>query len=152
MSNLVDLWSEREASLIGDDTLPTLTLKNTSTGPGLKVDTLVVMSGASINLANLSNLIIPSGATINSAVTAENALVIGRTVISSPTVALLKFFASGASVPIMSFGGAALVSCTTIKFTTGGVAGTYALRIKNPDDTLSWIPCLPDAAVTAAAI
>ncbi len=35
MSNLVSIWSETDAAIIGDDSTPGLTLSNTSTGPGL---------------------------------------------------------------------------------------------------------------------
>lgn len=146
------MWSESEASLIGDDALPTLTLKNTSTGPGLKVDSLVVTGVASIQG------IVPSGS-INSATTISSAATVGipltlnRSVIGSPTVALLNFVASGASVPILAFGGAALVSAVSIVFAaSANWGGLAALRVKGTDGTLKWIPVLPDGVVTAAAV
>ena len=39
LSNLVSLWSETDPAMIGDDSTPTLTLGNSSSGLGLKVDT-----------------------------------------------------------------------------------------------------------------
>lgn len=60
--------------------------------------------------------------------------------------------ASVASGALIAFTGDSLVSCTTIKFTTGGVNGTKAIRIVNPDGTFAWIPVLPDGAVTGAAL
>ena len=60
--------------------------------------------------------------------------------------------ASVASGAAIAFTGDALVSCTSILFTTGGVSGTKAIRIVQADGTFAWIPVLPDAAVTGAAI
>ncbi len=37
MSNLVDLWSETNPSLVTDDTTPSLTLSNATVGPSLKL-------------------------------------------------------------------------------------------------------------------
>lgn len=60
--------------------------------------------------------------------------------------------ASVASGAVLAFTTDSLVSCTTIKFITGGVSGTKAIRIVNPDGTFAWIPVLPDGAVTGAAV
>ena len=153
MPNLVDIWAESQAALIGDDAQPALTLTNSSTGAGLQVDRLVVTSTATIagniNFAGAFN----SAVTITSAATATVPFQIVRTVIGSPTVGLARFTVSGASVPVFSFGANALVSAVSIVFAaSANWAGTYALRIKAPDDTLAWIPVLPNAVVTAAAI
>ncbi len=48
MSNLVSLWSETDAALIGDDSTPALTLQNTSSGPGLLVTKTVAASSPTI--------------------------------------------------------------------------------------------------------
>lgn len=48
MANLVNLWSESDACLIGDDSTPGLTLSNTSTGPGLLVTKTVSASSPTI--------------------------------------------------------------------------------------------------------
>ena len=52
----------------------------------------------------------------------------------------------------MQLGGVAYVSCSTIKFITGAVAGTGAIRVVRTDGTFGWIPVLPDSAITAAAV
>ena len=72
---------------------------------------------------------------------------------SKATIVGMEFNgASVASGAILKFSGDALVSCTTIKFITGGAAGTKAIRIVQADGTFAWIPVLPDAAVTGAAV
>ncbi len=48
MANLVNIWGESNADLIGDDSTPTLTLKNTSTGVALSVLGATAVSGALI--------------------------------------------------------------------------------------------------------
>jgi len=58
---------------------------------------------------------------------------------------------SVASGAVFAFLGDALVSASTIKFTTGAVDGTYALRVVTAKGTFGWIPVLPDTAVTLAA-
>lgn len=58
---------------------------------------------------------------------------------------------SVASGAVFAFTGDALVSASSILFTTGGVAGTYAIRVVTPKGTFGWIPVLPDGAVTLAA-
>ena len=58
---------------------------------------------------------------------------------------------SVASGAVMMLGADSFVSCATIKFTTGGVAGTGAMRVVLTDGTFAWIPLLPDSALTAAA-
>ena len=115
MSNLIDLWSETNPSLIADDATPALTLRNTSTGAALSL----------VQGAKGANATVGIGLTI----TGQSA-------------------ASGA---VLAFLGDSLVSCATIIATTGGVAGTYALRVVTPKGTFGWIPVYPDAAVTTAA-
>lgn len=154
MSNLVDLWSETQASLIGDDAQPSLTLTNTSTGPGLKVDRLVVTSTATIaGQVNLAGSL-SGNVTIGSGATEALAVSLTRTVIGSPSVALQSFQVSGASVPVFEFKANALVSAVSIVFAaSGNWAGLSAVRVKFSDGTTyGWIPVLPSAVVTAAAI
>lgn len=90
------------------------------------------------------------GFAFKSTATESQALKIDQTVVGSPTVALLGLtvasVASGAAIELL---GTSFVSCTTIKFVTGGVAGTGAVRVKYGDN-YGWIPVLPDGAVTAA--
>jgi len=146
MSNLVDLWSETQASLIGDDTGPALTLRNTAGGPGLNVDRLVAISGATMGLLSATDMVI-SNMTVSllrvaQAIPAANATIIGTSFQG----------ASRASGALFAFTANALVSLTSVLATTGGVAGTYGLRVVRPDGTFGWIPVYPDGAVTAAAI
>lgn len=115
MSNLVDLWSETQASLIGDDAQPALTLRNVSTGAALSL----------VQAAKAGNATVGIGLTLG-----------GQSV------------ASGA---IFAFLGDSLVSAATVQATTGGVAGTYLIRIVTPNGQFGWIPVYPSAAVTAAA-
>ena len=49
-------------------------------------------------------------------------------------------------------GSQAFVSVSTIKFTTGVVAGTGVIRVVLPNGTFGWIPVLPDATVTGSAV
>jgi hypothetical protein len=115
MSNLIDLWSETNPTLGGDDSTPALTLRNTSTGAALSL----------VQGAKTGNATVGIGLTLT-----------GQSV------------ASGA---VLAFLGDSLVSCATIIATTGGVAGTYALRVVTPNGQFGWIPVYPSAAVTAAA-
>lgn len=48
MGNIVSIWSETNADIVGDDSTPALTLKNTSTGPGLLVTKTVATSSPTI--------------------------------------------------------------------------------------------------------
>lgn len=154
MSNLIDLWSEAQASFIGDDSQPALTITNSSTGAGLQTNRLVVTGGATIagqvNFAGSlsANVTIGSGATEGLAVT------LVRTVIGSPSVALQSYQVSGASVPVFEFKSNALVSAVSIVFAaSGNWAGLQVVRVKFSDGTTyGWIPVLPSATVTAAAI
>lgn len=49
-------------------------------------------------------------------------------------------------------GAQSFISVSTIKFITGGTAGTGAFRVVLPDGRYAWIPLLPDAAVTGIAV
>lgn len=154
MSNLLDLWAETAASFIGDDSQPALTITNSSTGAGLQTNRLVVTGAATIggqvNFAGsfLGNVTIASGATEALAVT------LTRTVIGSPSVALQAYQTSGASIPVFEFKSNALVSAVSIVFAaSGNWAGLSVVRVKFSDGTTyGWIPVLPSATVTAAAI
>lgn len=60
---------------------------------------------------------------------------------------------STASAAVLKLSGTqAYVSVSTIKFTTGAVAGTGAIRVLRPDGTFGWIPVMPDTAVTGIAV
>ena len=152
--------------IAGSETTPLLELYNASTGPGLKVDNMVVTSTATIasvniaagavnpltsnvTVATVQDLIVASSATINSNATLEPAVHVQSTVISGPTqAAMVLGVASTASAPAIRLAGTAFVSCTSIDFTTAAVAGVGAIRVAHTDgDTLGWIPVMPDAAV-----
>ena len=131
MANLINLDAEVGANYIGDDAGPSLTVSNLSTGPGLKVHGLVLTSTASIDAATIGGPVLAAAATI------ANLNLRG---------------ASRASGAVFALKGDAFVSVTTIKATTGGVAGSGAIRIVLTDGTFGWIPVYPDGAVTAAAV
>ena len=147
MSNIVSLWSESQANMIGDDAQPTLALKNTSTGIGLEVDYMVSTSGASI-------AIITGNPLFTSNATAVNVHRVTRTVIGTASVALAMYSVSGASIPVFEFQNNAMVSVVSIVFAaSGNWVGLSAVRVKYSDNTtFGWIPILPGAVVTAAAI
>lgn len=123
------------ADLIGDDAQPALNLRNVGTGPALRAEGIVGASGASIDQLNL----VGRGA---GSILAGNATVGQQLIFSHP---------SRASGAILKFTGG-LISASSILATTGGVAGTYAVRVVVPSGVFGWIPIYPDAAVTGAAV
>lgn len=82
-----------------------------------------------------------------------SALRLHNTPSANASVAVLELgvgsVASAAAIGLIE---GAFVSVSTVKFTTGGVAGSGAIRVVRTDGTFGWIPVLPDGAVTAAAI
>lgn len=144
MANLINIDAEVGANMIGDDAQPTLTMENSSTGAALEVRKLAVVSTASIDVAHIPHL--------RSGATTAVPLTVGREgAIASPTVAVLALnLTSTASAPVFELQNQGFVSCTTILFTTGAVAGTGAIRVKYGDN-YGWIPVLPGGSVTAAA-
>ena len=160
MANLININAEQGANMIGDDAQPTLTLTNTSTGPALSLDRLVVTGAATIggdvNFAGTSAGLttITAPVTLISTTTLVTSLNIIRTQIGNGSVALAIFSVSGASVPVFEFQRNAIVSAVSIVFAaSANWGGLAAVRVKKNDDTtLGWIPVLPDAVVTAAAI
>lgn len=152
MSNLLNLNAEIGADIIGDDAQPTLTFRNISTGAGAKVEGLACVSNASIDYAMMPKALVGT-ATVITGTAGVVPLTVGRTAAGNYSTGVLKLAGqSVASGCVIELTGTAFVSCSTIKFITGGVAGTGAFRVKLTDgDTLGWIPILPDAALTAAA-
>jgi hypothetical protein len=71
---------------------------------------------------------------------------------ANASISGLKLTSSVASEATMQLGGTAFVSCSTINFTTAAVAGLGAIRVLRTDGTFGWIPVMPNAAVTAAAV
>lgn len=151
MANIININAEVGANFIGDDAQPSLTMANSSTGPGLSVGRLLTASGASIDILTTGSILNTANATIMSTATEGVPLTLSRNlVVSSPTVALLKLgIGSGASAPVLELAEQAFVSCTTIQFTTVAVAGTGAIRVKYGDN-YGWIPVMNNTAVTAA--
>lgn len=114
-SNLVDLYSESQASLIADDTQPSLSLTNTSTGGALRVS---------------------------------------RTLTGGSSIGLMQVSVSGASVPVFQLQANSFVSAVSIIFAAAtGWAGMGGIRVQLSDGiTYGWIPIVPSAQFTAAAI
>lgn len=161
MPNILNINAESGANIIGDDAQPTLTLTNSSSGAALEVSRLVVTSTATLaGDINLSTGVLAGPATISgrvvftSSATATNQVNFVRTVIGSPSVATAVFSVSGASIPVMEFQANALVSAVSIVFAaSANWAGMSGVRVKFSDGvTYGWIPVLPSAVFTAAAI
>ena len=137
--NILNIDADTGANIIGDEATPVLTISNSSTGPALEVNDLVVTSAA----------------TVNSSVAGEPALNINKTVVSTYSVATMGLgVASTASAPAIRLLGTAFVSATSIDFgDTAAVSGHGAIRVMNTDgDTMGWIPVIPDARVDAAVV
>lgn len=135
MANIRNIDAEVGANFIGDDAQPTLRIENSSTGPALSAD----------------KLLITSTATVVSNTTTGVPVTFSSTVLSGPTTARATFVASTASAPVFELKGQSYVSAVSLIFAAGsGWAGMGAIRVKRPDGTLGWIPVLPDAQVTGA--
>lgn len=92
-----------------------------------------------------------SSATLALSNTVGPALEVASKGVANASISGLRL--TNASMPsgaVMMLGVGAFVSVTTLLFTTGGVAGSGAIRIVKSDGTFGWVPVLPDAAVTAA--
>lgn len=141
MANLVNLYAESQADMIGDDNSPALTLSNTGNGPGLRVYGLVSTSTASIDVADLP--IIQSSA-------AGNTVLIRRTAVGSQSVGVLKIQGSStASGAAIEFANKAFISITSTVLTT--VANTdYAIPVQVGLET-RYIPCFKAAALIGGA-
>lgn len=127
MSNLINLYSESGADMIGDDAQPTLELVNTSTGAALRAKTIDVGVGT-------------TGVTIR------------RAVVGNISIGVLRVqgnsLASGAMLEFT--GNRAFASITSVVLTT--VANTdYAIRVQVGLET-RWIPLFKDAAIIGAAV
>ena len=132
MSNLLDLYAESQASFIGDDAQPALTITNSSTGAGLQTNRLVASSSATIAQVN-----------VHPGILAANATVVGIN-IATP---------SRASGAVLNLRGQAFVSAVSIVFAaSANWAGMGAVRVVKSNGEFGWIPVLPDAVVTAAAV
>src|SRR3990167_1913284 len=130
MPNLVNIWAEAGADIIGDDAQPTLTFRNTSTGSAILAERLAVVSTASIDAVRIGGPILAAAATITN---------------------LHLAGASRASGAIFALKGDAFTSAVSLIFAAGtGWAGMGAIRVVRTDGTFGWVPVLPDGQVTAA--
>lgn len=134
MPILPDLYSD-PAQLIGQDNEPAFRLRNTGAGPSLLAEGAVAISTASIDKA-----VFTGGGASN--ILAANATISMQATWSTP---------SRASAAVWKFEGG-LISASSILATTGGVSGTYAIRVVLPSGVFGWIPIYPSGAVTGAAV
>ena len=127
MANIVNLDSETGANMIGDDSQPTLTIGNSSTGRGLDL--------SAVGAAALR---------INKVIGAANA---------TGTAGIELVGASAASGAVLALlNKSSYVSTTTIKFNTAVAANTGAIRIVLPDGTFGYIPVMDPGDVTGVAV
>lgn len=161
MANLINIHAETGADIIGDDAQPTLTLSNTSTGPGLLVRGLAVVSTASLDNVNLTGNLIIGGTLTGGAqfaftsISSVASLRVGGPILAAAAT-VTNFHLAGASRAsgaLMAIKGDGFVSAVSLIFAAGaGWAGMGAIRVVRTDGTFGWIPVLPDAQVTAAAV
>lgn len=125
MPNIRNIDAEIGADMIGDDAQPTLTMRNSSTGPGLSVGRLVGSSGASLDAVTIGG---------------------AGTVTVAPLIIVPSSLASAPALRVLTGG---FASITSVVLTT--VANTdYAIRVWVGGQP-RWIPCFTDAAIIGAA-
>lgn len=159
LKQILNLDSDTEANVIGNEATPVLSLSNSSTGPGLKLDNLVVTSTATIpsvraaTIMSTADLVVSSTATINANATLEPAAHFQNTMIQGATQETVTLgVSSTASAPAIRLVGTAFVSCTSILWTGAALAGVGVIRVAHSDtDTLGWIPVLPNTMVDTVA-
>ena len=122
MANLPDLYAD-PAQLVGEDSEPAYTFRNTGAGPAIRAEGVAVASTASID-----KVVFTGGGAGN--ILAGNATIGQQATFSTP---------SRASAAVFKFEGG-LISASSILATTGGVAGTYAIRVALPSGVFGWIP------------
>ena len=125
MSDLVNLHAESGRDIIGDDTTPTLSLSNSSTGADLDLNTIQSSS-------------------------ATEGVAVQQSVVGNLSIGVLKIVgnsvASGAAI---EFSNKAFVSITSIILTS--VANCdYVVRVQVGNVT-RWIPLFKDAALDGEA-
>lgn len=148
----MNLYAESGRNIIGDDSTPTLTLENSSTGEGLKFQNTV--DGTGVQLATVSGattaVYLQSGAEVlrvlgsvatitasfRSSATQGTALEARHTVISAPTAPVMTFTNSCASGAFFEFKGflASIASAGSI---------TRGVRVKFGNE-LGWMPVFMD--------
>jgi len=125
MPNIVNLYAESNADMIGDDANATLTLSNSSTGADLRVGTV---EGES----------------------ATSTVLVRQPVVGNMSIGVLRIQGNSvASGAVLEFTTKAFASITSVVLTT--VANTdYAIRVQVGLET-RWIPLFKDAAIIGAA-
>ena len=141
MANLVNLWAESGADLIGDDNTPALALYNTGNGPGLQVGRLNAVSTASIDILDVPTI---------QASAAAARVTIRNTAVGNQSIGVLRIqgnsVASGAAI---EFSQKAFISITSTVLTT--VANTdYAVVVQVGLET-RYLPLYKAAAIIGGA-
>lgn len=146
MADVVNLNAESDRNIIGDDSSPTLTLENTSSGNVLKLQNaggtgvaLSIISCATTPLlVNGAGLGVTSGGFVfNSTASAVNSLVLSNTKVQSPTVAILKLSNnSTASGPLLDLG---RVDFGVVSTASACATIDFAFRVK-VGDMYGWVP------------
>lgn len=109
MANQINLNAETDANMIGDDSSPTLTLENSSSGNALKLQnaggTGVALSVVS---APTTSVFVPApnqAGHFRSSATTAPVLIIDKTVVGGSTIAPLRLLVSQASGAFIGVGG-----------------------------------------------
>ena len=109
MANVLNLNAEADANIIGDDSSPTLTLENTSSGNALKLQNA---SGTGVTLSLVSapttSVFVQApniAGHLRSAATTAPALILDKTIVGGSTIAPLRLLVSQASGAFVGIGG-----------------------------------------------
>lgn len=141
MADLVNLNAESGRNIIGDDSTPTLTLENTSSGNALQLQnaggTGVALSIVSTPTTALFANVVGTAGHFRSNASLQPAVIADQGVISSPTVAVVRLTQSAASGAFFELRGflASIASATSI---------TRGIRVKF-GDSYGWIPIYESA-------
>lgn len=141
MANLVNLYGETNADMIGDDNTPALSLYNTGNGPGLQVGRLNAVSTASIDI--LVTQVIRSA-------NATTPVQIQQTVVGNQSIGIMQILGNSvASGAALEFRNKSFISITSTVLTT--VANTdYAIPVQVGLET-RYLPLYKAAALVGGA-
>src|SRR3990167_5235376 len=116
MADIINMNAESDRNIIGDDSSPTLTLENSSTGKAIRA----VNSGTGVAIQGEAAATSPVGD-------------LYHTTPGSATVAVLRVTASTASAPFFEFKGflASISSACSLQ---------RGIRVKLPGDLYGWLP------------
>lgn len=141
MADIINLTAETGRNIIGDDTSPTLTLENTSSGNVLALQnaggTGVPLSVVSAPTTGIFANVVGTGGHFRSNASLQPAVIVDHGIISAPTVAVARLTQSAASGAFFEFRGflASIASATSI---------TRGIRVKF-GDSYGWIPIYESA-------